>query len=91
MFIVVIVVVYFVIDSVRKLLDTPSYSDVLGYQRSGRPYSLHLQVLHPDDGGSVVLLNVGILPHHTTRRHNPDDHRRENVKYRIRAYISLAK
>jgi hypothetical protein len=35
---IVVVVVYFVIDSVRKLLDTPSYSP----QESGPPLSIPL-------------------------------------------------
>jgi hypothetical protein len=41
--IVVVVVVYFVIDSVRKLLDTPSYSRLPSTFRS------HLLHLRPED------------------------------------------
>jgi hypothetical protein len=38
---------------------------VLGYQRFGR----HVSSLHPEDGGSKVLRNIGI----PTRYHNPED------------------
>jgi hypothetical protein len=33
-----------------------------------------LQSLHPEDGGSKVLRNIGILPCHITRRDNPEDY-----------------
>jgi len=43
----------------------------VGYQRFGGPCCVHLHgeviyVLHPEDGGSMVLRNVGILPQHYT-------------------------
>jgi hypothetical protein len=37
------------------------FSDVVGYQCFGGPYYLHLQ---DEYGGSVVIQNIGILPHH---------------------------
>jgi hypothetical protein len=54
-------------------------SDVIGYQRFRSPFSPHIECevtfrwtmlppisLHPEDGDSMVLRNVGILPHHYT-------------------------
>jgi hypothetical protein len=44
--------------------------------------------IHPEDGGSMDLLNF-VSYHNTTRRHNPEDvdlkhHRRESLETRIR-------
>jgi hypothetical protein len=62
---------------VLKLLDTPSYihvsifwvvtpcGDMVGYQRLWGSHCFHLQLLNfleGEDGGSVILRNVGILP-----------------------------
>jgi len=33
---------------------------------------LPLSSFHPEDGGSKVLRNVGIRPHHFTRSHKPE-------------------
>jgi hypothetical protein len=43
---------------------------------------------HPEDGGSMDLRNVGVLPQYHTVHHNPEDlimeyHRGENIKTRI--------
>jgi hypothetical protein len=76
----IFVIVYFVTDSVRRLLDTPSYNTraelfcvvtpwsdvVVRYQRFREPCSLKL---HPEDGGSMDLRNVGILPQQYTASH----------------------
>jgi hypothetical protein len=40
-----------------------SCSYVVGYQRFGGPCCLHLQELYPENGGSIVLRKVGLLPH----------------------------
>jgi len=44
-----------------------SCSVVIGYRRFGGPYCLHS---HSEDGGSKVLRNVGILPHHHNLKHS---------------------
>jgi len=44
---------------------------VVGYQRFR--CLLLPSTLHPVDGGSMDLRNVGILPQNYTRRHNPED------------------
>jgi len=48
---------------------------------------------HPEDGGSMGLRNVGVLPHHnTTLRHNPEDldlnafHGNTPTRTRLNAY-----
>jgi len=41
-------------------------SNVGAYQRFGGPRCLLLQTLHPEDEGSMVLRNVGILSHDYT-------------------------
>jgi len=40
---------------------------MVGYKRFGLRS-------HPEDGGSMVFRNVGIISRHTTRCHNPEDH-----------------
>jgi hypothetical protein len=75
--------------SVRGLLVMTPCGVAVGYRRFGVPCCLHLDgeingayiyallsqrhSLHPENGGSKVLRNVGILPHHHTvsqsRRH----------------------
>jgi hypothetical protein len=41
---------------------------VVGYQLFGEPccLTLHFTSFHPEDGGSMDLRNVGILPQHHT-------------------------
>jgi hypothetical protein len=55
-----------------------------GYQRFRRP-------LHPEDGGSLDPLNVGILPqHYTASQHRGtrlNIHRRESIESRIEILI----
>jgi len=66
---------------------TPSHHMSMSY-RTLFVLSLHLRLgfpcvlftsphiissLHPEDGGSKVLRNTGILPRHS-RRHNPEDY-----------------
>jgi len=41
-------------------------SVAVGYQRFGGSCCLHLQSLHPEDGDSLDLQNVGVLPQHFT-------------------------
>jgi hypothetical protein len=46
--------------------------------------------LHTADGGRKILRNVGVVPHHYTASHNPEDvdlnlHHRENHKSAIKS------
>jgi hypothetical protein len=68
---------------------TPS-SVVVGYQRFRGPYCLHLNCSLPievsEDGGSMELCNVGILPQYYTasqpQKQDLEHHRRESLKTR---------
>jgi hypothetical protein len=73
---------------VEVFWDVTQCSVVIGHQHFGGPYCLHLHLedlnlqcatvtsnttFHSEDGGIVVLLNIGILPHNATWCHNPED------------------
>jgi len=59
-----------------------------GHQHFGGPHCSQLShEVHPEDGGSTALQNIGIY-HITTRCHNPEDHKlnlqcHENIKSQI--------
>jgi hypothetical protein len=77
---VYIVVVYFVIDSVRKLLDTPSYKrnvDILKelklYGKKNMQWVCLLQYFNREDGGSKASETL-VSNYQTTERNNPAHH-----------------
>jgi hypothetical protein len=48
-------------------------SDVVGYRHFGGSCYLYVQgALHSEDGGRMVLQNIGVLPNHYTYQ-NPED------------------
>jgi hypothetical protein len=54
---VFILVVYFVIDSVRKLLDTLSYNNLVGKLEGKRPHGIHRR--RWEDNNKMDLREVG--------------------------------
>jgi len=61
--------------------------DVVGYQHFGDQCWHHfLHFIHSEDGGSMALRNVGMLPHHyrchNVVHHDMNFHRREYFKSR---------